>query len=204
MTRFEVPRRQLLLLGFGLCAAPLGCKPDAAQAEALPRLGRLQSFQLTNQEGEAVSEQTLRGSVWVAAFLFTRCPTVCPKIMKQLTRMQRTAKDKQIPVKFVCFSVDPEFDTPKVLKAYGERYGVDFSRWWFLTGDSQTIQKTVTDSFKVGLEGSIDEDKEHLGITHGSHLVLVDADLTIRGYYRSSEEAKTRELLLHAAQLAKA
>jgi protein SCO1/2 len=104
----------------------------------------------------------------------------------------------------VCFSVDPEYDTPQVLKAFGERYGADFERWSLLTGDSETIQRTVTESFKVGLEGSIDESKEHLGITHGSHLVLVDRQLTIRGYYRSQDEDKMREILLDAAALAEA
>ena len=204
MRPLETPFSRRALLGMSLCLAPLGCESREARAEALPELGRLGSFRLVNQDGAPVTEGSLKGSVWVAAFLFTRCPTVCPKIMKRLVKMQATAKAKSLPVKFVCFSVDPEFDTPAVLKAFGERYGADFERFVFLTGDSETIQKTVTDSSKVGLEGQIDESKEHLGITHGSHLVLVDQELVIRGYYRSSEEPKTRELLMHAAKLAKA
>ncbi len=164
----------------------------------------LGSFQLVNQDGKPVTQDTFKGSVWVAAFIFTRCPSVCPRIMKRLGQLQKTAKDKQIDVDFVCFSVDPEFDKPPVLKAFGERYGADFKRWSLLTGDSESIKKTVIDGFKIGLEGSIDEKKDHLGITHGSHLVLVDRDLTIRGYYRSSDEAKMQQLMVDAAALAKA
>lgn len=193
-------RRSLLLGGLSACWVPalVGCKP---RGEPLPKLTQVSNFSLVNQAGKSFTQSSLEGSVWIAAFLFTRCPTVCPRIMKQLVQMQKTVKDKDIAVKFLCFSVDPEFDTPKVLTAFGERYGVDFKRWVFLTGDSSAVQKTVIDGFKIGLEGSIDETKEHLGITHGSHLALLDQARFIRGYYRSSDEPKTREILLHAARL---
>ena len=199
MTR-PLDRRSLLLGGLcvGSTALLCGCK----RGEPLPKLTQVTDFSLVNHEGKPFTQAALEGTVWITAFLFTRCPTVCPRIMKQLVQMQATVKNKEIPAKFLCFSVDPEFDTPKVLTAFGERHGVDFSRWVFLTGDSSAIQKIVTDGFKVGLEGSIDTSKDHLGITHGSHLVLVDKARFVRGYYRSSEEPKTREMLLHAAQLA--
>lgn len=174
------------------------------QDQSLPKLTQVPSFSLVNQEGKPFTDQDLKGTVWAAAFVFTRCPTICPRIMKRLSEMQSTAKAKNINMKLVCFSVDPEFDTPKVLKAFGEKYGADFSRWYLLTGDSTTIQNTVVGGFKVALEGNIDQNKDHLGITHGSHLVLVDKDLWVRGYYRSSDEPKTRELLLRAGELAKA
>lgn len=193
--------RRTLMLGALAAMAPLGCR---SEGKPLPKLSQVPSFSLVNEEGKPFTDQDLKGEVWAAAFVFTRCPTVCPRIMKRLAEMQSTIKAKNIEMKLVCFSVDPEFDTPKVLKAFGQRYGADFSRWYLLTGDSSTIQKTVTEGFKMGLEGSIDDKKEHLGITHGSHLVLVDQELWIRGYYRSSDEPKTRELLLNAARLAEA
>lgn len=168
----------------------------------MPKLTQVSNFSLVTHEGKPFTQASLEGTVWITAFLFTRCPTICPRIMKQLVQMQATVKHKNIPAKFLCFSVDPEFDTPQVLTAFGKRHGVDFARWVFLTGDSTAIQKTVTDGFKVGLEGRIDESKDHLGITHGSHLVLVDKARFVRGYYRSSEQFKTREMLQHAAALA--
>lgn len=202
MTFNLLDRRTLLLGGLAACWAPalVGCKP---RGEPLPKLTQVPGFSLVNQAGKPFTQASLEGSVWISAFLFTRCPTVCPRIMKRLVQLQKTAKDKDIAVKFLCFSVDPEFDTPKVLTAFGERYGADFSRWAFLTGDSSTVQKTVIDGFKIGLEGSIDETKEHLGITHGSHLALLDQARFIRGYYRSSDEPKTREMLADAARLSK-
>ncbi len=196
--RFD--RRSLLTAASaGSVSLLLGCK---AQGEPLPKLTQVSNFSLVDQTGKPFTQASLEGTVWITAFLFTRCPTVCPRIMKLLVQMQNTVKNKDIPAKFLCFSVDPEFDTPQVLTAFGQRYGADFSRWVFLTGDSSTIQTTVTEGFKVGLEGNIDESKDHLGITHGSHLVLLDRARFVRGYYRSSDEPKTREMLLDAARLA--
>ena len=192
----QLDRRSLLATSAALL---FGCK---ARGEPLPKLTQVSNFSLITQAGKPFTQASLEGSVWIIAFLFTRCPTVCPRIMKQLVQMQSTVKDKNIPAQFLCFSVDPEFDTPQVLTAFGQRYGADFARFTLLTGDSSTIQKTVVDGFKIGLEGSIDPTKDHLGITHGSHLVLVDQARFVRGYYRSSDEPKTRELLLHAARLA--
>lgn len=196
----RLDRRSLLAgISAGSLALLAGCKP---KGEPLPKLTQVSNFSLVDQTGKPFTQASLEGTVWITAFLFTRCPTVCPRIMKQLVQMQTTVKNKNIPAKFLCFSVDPEFDTPQVLTAFGERHGVDFSRWVFLTGDSSAIQRTVTEGFKVGLEGAIDESKDHLGITHGSHLVLVDRARFVRGYYRSSDEPKTREMLHDAARLA--
>jgi len=206
MTRIpSLDRRALLLAGLSAASAAAlsGCKAKAS-AEELPKLTQVPNFALVTQEGKPFTQTSLEGTVWITAFLFTRCPTICPRIMKQLVQMQATVKNKNIPAKFLVFSVDPEFDTPPVLAAFGRRHGADFSRFVFLTGDSSTIQNTVNDGFKIGLEGSIDQTKDHLGITHGSHLVLLDQARFIRGYYRSSEEPKTREMLLHAAHLAEA
>lgn len=182
----------------------LACKSKGALAEQLPRLGNVGEFKLVNQDGKAVNQHDFEGDVWVAAFFFTRCPTVCPRIMKRMSRIQQTVKERRLDLKLVSFSVDPEFDKPPVLKEFAKQYGADFKRWTFLTGDSQTIQKTVEQGFKIGLSGEIDEKKEHLGISHGSHLVLVDHALEIRGYYRISDEERMRELLLHSDWLSRA
>src|SRR5688572_13886226 len=146
----RLDRRSLLAgVSAGSAAMVFGCK---ARGEPLPKLTQVSNFSLVNQEGKPFTQASLEGTVWITAFLFTRCPTVCPRIMKQLVQMQATVKNKNIPAKFLCFSVDPEFDTPQVLEAFGRRHGADFSRFVFLTGDSSTIQKTVNDGFKIGLE----------------------------------------------------
>jgi protein SCO1/2 len=90
--------------------------------EALPVLGQIAEFGLKDQTGRAVSARDLRGKTWVAAFMFTRCPTICPRITRRMQELQAHAKQEQAPLTLVSFSVDPEYDTPAVLTAYAGEF----------------------------------------------------------------------------------
>lgn len=177
-----------------------GGAAETASGE-LPRLGTVPPFWLTDQEGRTFSEQTLDGKVWVAAFMFTRCPTICPVMVSRMRSLQAEAEQRKVGLNLVSFSVDPENDTPEVLRRYTQQQGLDTRNWWFLTGDSAVIRKTAEDGFKIGVAGSADPNAQHYGITHGTHLVLIDAERTIRGYYQSSEPERVQQLLADAARL---
>lgn len=181
-----------------------GATKTGGAAAALPELSPLLPFSLTSQSGETVGLETFRGQVWIAAFMFTRCPTVCPEITRRMKGVQDRAKARNLPVRLVSFSVDPEHDTPEVLAKYAAEYGADVATWSFLTGDYETIAKTAEQGFKVGLSGKADPNAEHMGITHGSHLVLVDQRGVIRGYYRTREDAELDRLLEDVKKLASA
>lgn len=168
---------------------------------ALPEIARLGEFSLRSQADTEVTLSTLKGRVWVAAFMFTRCPTVCPEITRRMKRVQDRAKEQAVDLHLVSFSVDPEHDTPEVLTRYAAEYGADLRSWTFLTGDYETIARTAEQGFKMGLSGRADPTAEHMGITHGSHLVLVDRQGTIRGYYRTREDAELDRLLADARRL---
>ncbi|HYO97767.1 MAG TPA: SCO family protein [Polyangiaceae bacterium] len=189
----RLSRRWLL----GLGAALVGCRRDPE----LPALGGLPQFSLKNQESAQFGSAELRGKVWIAGFMFTRCPTICPRITRAMRGLQERAASAQRAVQLVSFSVDPENDTPDVLRQYARQYGADLSSWSFLTGELESVKRTVVDGFKLALEGKADAGAPDFGILHGSHLVLVDRDLRIRGYYASSEEARMRQLLADAAVL---
>jgi protein SCO1/2 len=189
--------RRLLIL-FALLA--FGCKNAAAD---IPEYGQSGSFSLTDQSGAAYGSEQLRGQVWIAAFMFTRCPTVCPAITARMKALQGQAKARGIDVRFVSFSVDPDNDTPEVLRAYAKDNAVDLGSWTFLTGDLATIKKTSEQGFKSALEGKADPKAADFGITHGSHLILVDRELRLRGFYRSSDDAEMARLIEDAARLAK-
>jgi len=188
-------RRELLLF---LAAGAAGCK----RASDLPALGSVGSFSLTDQAGRPVSAQTLRGKVWAAAFFFTRCPTVCPRITRRMRDLQQAAAKGAVKLELVSFSVDPDNDTPDVLAAYAKEYGADLATWRFLTGDLEVIRKTSEQGFKLALDGKATPGAEHFGLFHGSHLVLVDGAGQIRGYYRTSEDEQMAQLLRDAAALA--
>ena len=199
----------LLLAGTAPACSRGDSAPSSAEAAlpsaeaALPELGKVGPFALTDQAGERVDNATLAGKPWVAAFMVTRCPTVCPRITAEMKKLQAAAKQKGVSLHWVSFSVDPEHDTPEVLRGYAASNAIDTSNWSLLTGDLAAIKKTSVDSFKLALDGTADPNKDHLGILHGSHLVLVDAAGTIRGYYATNDPEALKKLLVDAARLPK-
>jgi protein SCO1/2 len=192
-------RRSVIgVLAAGLLLLGAGCRRSA---EPLPTLGRVGEFSLMDQQARPVTADTLRGKVWVAAFFFTRCPTICPRITRRLRALQMATSGSQSALSLVSFSVDPENDTPPVLLEYARRYGADLQTWSFLTGDLSVVKRTVVDGFKLALDGKPDPNAENGGIIHGSHLVLVDRTLAIRGYYRTDDEDDMKRLVDDAKRL---
>src|SRR6188768_2570987 len=190
----------IFVLGLALLALSstwLGCKKQAD----LPKLGAVGTFSLLNQNARSVSADALRGKVWIAAFFFTRCPTICPRITARMRALQVATAAKGQALDLVSFSVDPENDTPPVLLSYAQRFNAELAHWSFLTGDLAVVKRTVVDGFKLALDGKADPAAENGGIIHGSHLVLVDRLLTIRGYYRSDDDDDMRRILEDAARL---
>ncbi len=96
-----------------------------------------------------MTQADLADGVWIAAFIFTRCPLSCPRISSVMKGLQnRLAKTN---VLLVSISVDPEHDTPAVLTAYADRLGASAERWWFLTGPKSSIYDLVQNRFKLAL-----------------------------------------------------
>ncbi len=157
-----------------------------------PVLGSLPAFSLTGQDGAPFGSEQLRGKVWVANFIFTRCPTICPPFTRKMASFQERARKRE-GVHLVSFSVDPDYDTPAVLTEYATMHGADASLWTFLTGDEEIIKQTVVGGMKVmlGREGPADDLNS---IFHGTHFVLVDRSLQIRGYYASDDPEALEKL----------
>ncbi|MCA9632441.1 MAG: SCO family protein [Myxococcales bacterium] len=167
----------------------------------LPKLGDIGDFKLTDQAGKAVTRETLKGEPFVAAFFFTRCPVVCPRLTRKMREVQKQGQAEGLEFRLVSFSVDPDNDTPEALTAYAKKNQVDLSNWVFLTGDYDVVKRTSVEGFKQVLEGKADPNADHFGILHGSHLVLVDGEGQIRGFYRSEDEGATKRLLSDIARL---
>ena len=134
-------------------------------------------FSLTNQQGEPLGLSDMAGKIWVADFIFTNCPTICPAMTQEMARLQ--SEFVADPVYFVSFSVDPERDTPRVLSRYATAYGADDRRWHFLTGDKAKIYQLAEQGFSLaaGHKGS--------EILHSPRFVLVKADGNIHDFYDS-------------------
>ena len=130
-------------------------------------LGLVPAFTLTDQLGRSVSNRDLLGAPWVANFVFTRCPTVCPLLTAKFKALQ--AKVALPDVQYVSFSVDPQHDTPEVLAAYAEKYGADPAHWRFLTGPLADVERTIVKGFKVHMGDPVPRagDPTLIDIMHG-------------------------------------
>ena len=181
-----------LLSALGACA-----KPPAA-----PRvLGQVPAFRLVDETGAPFDAAAqLRGQVWVANFIFTRCPDICPAFTAKMAIVQeKTAKQAPAPPHLVSFSVDPTHDTPPVLAAYAQQHGARAERWSFLTGDYGAVKAAVEDGIKVHMEETGKSASGVPNIMHGSHFVLVDRALRIRGYYDMNDADAVERVLRDVA-----
>lgn len=149
----------------------------------------LPAFELTNERGERYGSADLKGRVWVADFVFTSCPTVCPKLTKRMAEVQHRARNLGDAFHLVTFTVDPENDTPERLAAYAKTYRASPRRWTFLTGTLGDVETTVVKGFKMALgKEELAPSSGIFSIFHGEKLVLVDQEGAIRGYYDADDE----------------
>ena len=197
----------VVLLSAGLVAASqvFGRRPVSQRAgQDLGDLGyELGSFRLTERSGRPVTEADLAGDVWVAAFIFTRCPMSCPRISAVMK------KDLQGPLgdagaRLVSLSVDPDYDTPPVLARYATGLGADPDRWWFLTGQQDEIVDLILNRFHLPVEkdpGS-ETDSKIEAVRHSPRLVLVDRGNKVAGYFDSDDPKAVAELVAKATRKA--
>jgi protein SCO1/2 len=157
-------------------------------------LGHVPDFRLISQSGEPFDGKSLGGKIWVADFIYTHCPGPCPRMSSQMRRVQ-TAVTEIPDVRLVSFSVDPERDTPSVLAEYAGRYQAQPGRWFFLTGDRNTLDSLDRRAFMLGnVDGSMQ---------HSTRFVLIDRHGSIRGYYATSEDDPTVRLIVDIRRLAR-
>jgi protein SCO1 len=183
-----------LLLGLALVARAMRPAPP------LPVLGAVPGFHLVDDRGQAYSDAAMRGHVAVVDFIFTRCPSSCPRLTARMGELQaRLAKDHG-DARLVSFSVDPENDTPSVLAAYATKAGADPGRWTFLTGPVDDVMRAVVLGFKVSA-AKVAAGANDYDVTHGDWFVLVDRAGSIRGYYPTEEASDFARLVADVERL---
>lgn len=153
---------------------------------------KVADLELTNQLGKRVSlNKDLKGKILVIDFIFTSCPTVCPAITQNMKDLQK-AYIKKNPdlVQFISISVDPERDSVPALRAYADRFSADHDRWWFLTGNKDSIFHYAKNEL-----GLILDDADVAGdFVHSQKFVLLDTMRYIRGYYDGSDKLATKQV----------
>ena len=157
--------------------------------------GAIPSFQLVNQDGERFGSAQLLGKIWIADFIFTACPGPCPMISSRMSELQKPLG--KTDVHLVSFTVDPEKDTPEVLRGYAEKLHAQPKRWDFLTGPKSAIYDLSRNGFKLAAS-----DSEEDGIpVHSTRMILVDRHGEIRGYYEATAPDAVTKLLADTSHL---
>jgi protein SCO1 len=191
-----------VLASAALCAALVGPAPAGRAAQDLGDSGfDLGAFRLAERSGRDVTDADLAGRVWVASFIFTRCPLSCPRISSVMKGLQ--GQFRETGVGLVSISVDPRHDTPDVLAGYARKFGADADRWWFLTGPPTEIDDLVTRRFKLGLVEATPADREAgaEAISHSDRLALVDRGNRVVGYFDSNDQDAIKTLVAKARAL---
>ena len=170
--------------------------------EPLDVFGDVPTFTLTDQLERTVNTETLRGKVVVANFIYTSCRDICPQLSTQMQAFQDRLRGENLlgtEVQLLSFTVDPERDTPAVLRAYAERHGADPDAWRFLTGPKETIVPLIVDGFHLGVQvlppaeaspsshdpGTVFHDTYE--VMHSGRFVLIDRAGRIRAYFDGRE-----------------
>ncbi|MBM3846543.1 MAG: SCO family protein, partial [Verrucomicrobia bacterium] len=155
-------------------------------ARPLPVISQMRPFTLTNQHGKPVTLSTLKGKVWVAQIIFTRCPGPCLRMAQLMDQLQQSLVSNP-DVVFVSLTTDPDYDTPEVLSAYSKRFSPAGDRWHFLTGTKQEIYKVAVEDMKLTSVETKPEDRTSPDelFVHSTISVVLDE----QGRVRMSVEA---------------
>jgi len=167
---------------------------------------KVPDFNLTNQLGQNVSWKGLEGKVVVADFFFTHCPTICPQLTQNMKRLQngimnaaRAGSRSPDFIQFLSFSVDPERDSVKALKAWADRFQINPESWWLLTGPKKEIYDLSIEHMKVL---AIDGGAVDTAFMHTDFMVLMDKHRNIRGYYHGLDTTAVARLSRDIVMLA--
>jgi len=150
-------------------------------------IGPVAPFSLTNQDGQVTSLADFTNRVWVADIVFTRCAGPCPRMTGQMKQLQ-DALPADSTARLVTLTTDPEFDTPEVMKKFGQRFGADFNRWTFLTGTKHEIGLLAANSLKLSAQpipAEQQQDSADLFI-HTTIFVVVDKQAQLRAFFETA------------------
>ena len=160
---------------------------------------QLPAFELTDSRGKPFGSEDLEGQVWVANFIFTRCASICPALTDAMSRLDARYREEGVEgIRLVSFSVDPEYDTPEVLRDYGKRRGIDPSRWSLLSGPTERVRSVVEDGFKTAMGPMEETEGGLIDVAHTGKFVIVDGSGSVRGYYDS--DALGLDEIFHRSQ----
>jgi protein SCO1 len=173
----------------------IGIQSCSNNSKPLPILGQIDvidgdtirhevpDFRFIDQDSQWITNETFADQIYVSDFFFTSCPSICPKVKKQMLRMYDVYKDDG-RISFLSHSIDTKRDSVPRLKLYANNLGVNSNMWHFVTGDKDEIFSIANDYFVAAMEDS----GAPGGFDHSGRLILVDKDRHIRSFCEGTIE----------------
>lgn len=143
-----------------------------------------------NQDSILMTNADFKDVIYVADFFFTSCPSICPRVTKEMHKIYEAVKDNPM-VRLVSFTIDPVRDTPERLKLYADNLGVDHNKWYFLTGDKEGTFELADTYFVTAYE----DEEVPGGFDHSGKIILVDKTGHIRSYSEGTEPQSTPKII---------
>jgi protein SCO1/2 len=149
------------------------------------------NMQFTNQLGQQVSLDDLKGKVIVLDFFFTRCPTICPQLTRAMKKLQNSFPNNDSIVQFVSISIDPKHDSVPQLRNWAEKFQVNPDSWWLLTGDKDSIYNFAFKEIKASVaDVGIDT-----AFIHTENFFLLDKERVVRGWFNGLDSIAQSKLV---------
>jgi protein SCO1/2 len=184
--------------GEGAAELPFYATPDFTAIWHSPgsrddrAIHRVAPFSFVDQDGQEVTDASLRGKIYVANFFFTSCPAICPRMTASLTLIQDAFADDP-DVLLVSHTVDPESDTPERLSSYARAHRIKSGKWHLVTGDQATIYTLARTSYFAEKELGVKKGTNEF--LHTENMLLVDRRGHLRGVYNATLPAEARRVI---------
>lgn len=159
--------------------------------QSVDKFHRVTSFNLTDQDGNEVTEKDFNDKIYITDFFFVTCPTICPKMTDQMLRVYHEFKDNET-ILFLSHTVMPESDSVPVLKEYANKLKVSSNKWKFVTGDKKQIYNLARKTYFAAVtegDGGVND------FIHTENFVLVDKEKRLRGYYDGTSKEDVDRLI---------
>lgn len=153
---------------------------------------QVKNISFTNQLGKKVSLDELHGKILVINFFFTKCPSICPGLAKNMKKLQDSFVKNADIVQFITISVDPENDSVPALRKFADRFNVNHDSWWFVTGDKAEIYDFALKELKA----SVADSNVDTAFIHTENFFLLDSNRVVRGWYNGFDTAKQSMLAM--------
>ncbi len=151
----------------------------------------VENLHFTNQLGQEVSLDDLKGKILVLDFFFTHCPTLCPRLALAMKKLQNSFPNNDSIVQFVSISIDPEHDSLQQLRSWAKRFNINPDSWWLGTGNRDSIYNFALSELKA----SVADSNIDTAFIHTDNFFLLDKDRVVRGWFSGLDSVEQSKLV---------